>query len=181
VRKDQPHERPVQIGSKELLTAAGPALVAEVLQRFGAARIQVAGTSMLPAIRPRDVLHVEPRPLQNLRIADIILFTLNNRLFAHRVVRTGVDDAGRLVLVTRGDTHRDEDQPIVSDQVLGQVLTVWRNGRAHQAPFAYSRAGSLAWRAAASCLRIASRLARTRFARMTAADRAALRPSDTET
>ncbi|HMF61560.1 MAG TPA: S24/S26 family peptidase [Vicinamibacterales bacterium] len=170
----------MQVGSKELLTAAGPALVAEVLQRFGAARIQVAGTSMLPAIRPRDVLHVEPRPLQNIRIADIVLFTLNNRLFAHRVVRTGVDDAGSPMLVTRGDTHRDEDQPIASHQVLGQVLTVWRNGRAHQAPFAYSRAGSLAWRAAAFCLQIASRLRGRGVPKMAAADRAALRPSSTE-
>jgi hypothetical protein len=148
----------VQVRPKKLLTDAGPALVAEVLQRFGAARIQVGGTSMLPAIRPRDVLIVETRPLQKIRVADIVLFTLNNRLFAHRVVRTGVDDAGCLVLVTRGDTHHDEDLPIASHQLLGQVVTVWRNGRAHQAPFARSRAGSLAWRTAASCLQMASRL-----------------------
>jgi signal peptidase I len=142
---------------QDLLTAAAPALVADVLQRFGAARIQVAGMSMLPAIRPHDVLLVERRPLQNIRVADIVLFTLNNRLFAHRVVRTGADDAGCPTLVTRGDTHRDEDQPIASHQLLGQVVTVWRNGRAHQAPFAYSRAGSLAWRAAASCVQLACR------------------------
>jgi Peptidase S24-like len=150
----------VQVRPKELLTEAGPALVAEVLQRFGAARIQVAGTSMLPAIRPRDVLLVEPRPLQDIRVADIVLFTLDNRLFAHRVVRTGVDDAGCLMLVTRGDTHRDEDLPIAPHQLLGQVVTVWRNGRAHRAPFACSRSGSLAWRAAAACVQIASRLRR---------------------
>jgi hypothetical protein len=148
----------VQVGPKELLTAAGPGLVAEVLQRFGAVTIQVAGTSMLPAIRPRDVLLVQPRPFQHIRVGYIVLFILHNRLFAHRVVRTGVDDAGRLMLVTRGDTHRHEDQPIGSHQVLGQVLTVWRNGRAQQAPFAYSRAWSLAWGAAAACMRTALRM-----------------------
>jgi signal peptidase len=148
----------VQGSQEELLSAAGPALVAEALRRFGGARIQVTGTSMLPAIRPRDVLLVEPRPLQNIRVADIVLFTLNNRLFAHRVVRTAVDETGCPVLVTRGDTHRHEDQPIASGQVLGQVMTVWRNGRAHQAPFACSRAGSLVWRAAVSCMQMALRL-----------------------
>ena len=148
----------MQVGPKELLTAAGPALVAEVLHRFGAVTIQVAGTSMLPAIRPRDALVVEPRPLENIRIADIVLFTLHNRLFAHRVVRTEINGAGHLMLVTRGDTHRHEDQPIASHQVLGQVLTVWRNGRALQAPFAYSRARSLAWRAAVFCMQTASRM-----------------------
>jgi hypothetical protein len=38
------------------------------------------------------------------------------------------------------------------------VVTVWRNGRAHQAPFTRSRFGSLAWRAAASCLQMVLRL-----------------------
>jgi signal peptidase I len=148
----------VQVGPQELLTAAGPGLVAEVLQRFGAVTIQVAGTSMLPAIRPRDLLLVQPRPFQKIRVADVVLFTVHDRLFAHRVVRTGVDDAGCLVLVTRGDTHGDDDKPIAPHQVLGQVVTMWRNGRPHQAPFAYSRTASLAWRAAAACMRTASRI-----------------------
>jgi Peptidase S24-like len=153
----------VQVGQEELLTTAGPALVAEALRRFGAARVRVTGISMLPAIRPRDVLLVEPRALEQIRVDDIVLFTLDDRLFAHRVVRTGVDDSGGPALVTRGDTHRDEDLPITSSQLLGQVLTVWRSGRAIQAPFPHSRAGSLAWLAAVECLQLASRT-RARFA-----------------
>lgn len=152
----------MQVGQKELLTTAAPALVADLLRRFGAARVQVAGTSMLPAIRPRDVLFVERRPLEQIRVDDIVLFTLDDRLFAHRVVRADVDDTGCATLVTRGDTHRDEDLPITSSQLLGQVLTVWRNGRAIPAPFPYSRAGSLAWLAAARCLQLAFRT-RERF------------------
>jgi hypothetical protein len=60
--------------------------------------------------------------------------------------------------VTKGDTLADEDLPITSSQLLGRVLTVWRSGRAHQAPFPYSRSWSLVSLAAARCLRLASRI-----------------------
>lgn len=142
----------MQGGQEILLTAAAPALIAEALRRFGAARVQVAGASMLPAIRPRDVLFVERRAIQQIQIGDIVLFALDHRLFAHRVVRTGVDTAGAPTLVTRGDTHRDEDLPIASSQLLGQVLSVSRNGRTHAAPFPYSWAASRLSRAAVWCL-----------------------------
>ena len=118
----------MQGGQEELLTTAAPALIADVLRRFGNARLRVAGASMLPAIRPRDVLFVERRAIQQIQIGDIVLFALDDRLFAHRVVRRDVDEAGAPTLVTRGDTHRDEDLPIASNQLLGQVLTVTRNG-----------------------------------------------------
>jgi signal peptidase I len=132
----------VQVGQKSLLTAVGPALLADVLRRFGAARVAVAGTSMLPAIRPRDVLVVERRTIHQIQVGDVALFALGHRLFAHRVVRTGVDQTGAPTLVTRGDTHGDEDLPIGSSELLGQVLTVSRNGRSLGTPSAYSRAWS---------------------------------------
>ncbi len=148
-------------GSQEvLLTTAAPALVADVLRRFGSAQLRVAGASMLPAIRPRDVLFVERRAIQQIQIGDIVLFALDDRLFANRVVRKDVDETGAPTLVTRGDTHRDEDLPIESSQLLGQVLTVSRNGRTHAAPFPYSWAASLLSRAAAWCLQ-PNRRART--------------------
>lgn len=148
----------MQGGQEELLTAVVPALLADALRRFGAARLQVAGTSMLPAIRPHDVLFVEQCPIQHIRVDDVVLFSLDHRLFAHRVVRKGIDDTGSPTLVTRGDTHRDEDLAITSSQLLGQVMTVWRDGQAQPAPFPYWRAGSLVSRTAAWCLHLASRI-----------------------
>jgi hypothetical protein len=141
----------VQVRQEELLTPAGPSLLAESLRRFGAARLRVGGTSMLPAIRPRDVLVIEPRPLQQIRVSDIVLFTLGDRLFVHRVVRTAVDESGALTLVTRGDTHREDDLPISASQLLGEVVTVWRGRRRRHAPFPYSRAASVLSLTAARC------------------------------
>jgi hypothetical protein len=142
----------VQVGQEDLLTPAGPSLLAECLRRFGAARLRVGGTSMLPAIRPRDVLVIEPRPLQQIRVSDIVLFTLGDRLFVHRVVRKGTDESGAPTLVTRGDTHREDDLPISASQLLGQVVAVWRGRRRHHAPFPYSRTASMLSLAAVRCL-----------------------------
>jgi hypothetical protein len=123
---------------------------------------------MLPAIRPRDVLVIEPRALQQIRVSDIVLFTLGDRLFVHRVVRKGIDETGAPTLVTRGDTHRDDDLPIVSGQLLGQVVAVWRGGRRHQAPFAYSSAASVLSLIAARCLgRLRTALTRQQVASAT--------------
>lgn len=142
----------MQVGQEDLLTAAGPSLLAESLRRFGTARLRVAGTSMLPAIRPRDVLVIETRPLEQIRVSDIVLFRLAGRLFVHRVVGRSADESGAPTLVTRGDTHRHDDLPIAASQLLGQVVTVWRGRRERRAPFAYSPAAGVLWLAAARCM-----------------------------
>jgi peptidase S24-like protein len=147
----------VQFGQEEVLTAAGPALVVEALRRFAAVRVRVHGTSMLPAIRPRDVLVVQHRQLETISVGDIVLFASTNRLFAHRVVRTHMAADGRALLVTKGDTHSDADLPIDGHQLLGQVVAVWREGRARLAPFPYSRLSSLVSLGAVQCVQLASR------------------------
>ena len=43
----------------DAVAKTAPALIAEVLQRFGEARVRALGTSMLPAIGPHDVLLVQ--------------------------------------------------------------------------------------------------------------------------
>jgi signal peptidase I len=152
----------VRGGAEKLLTDAGPALIAEVLRRFGRARVRVDGNSMLPAIRPGDVLFIAPRAIAQIKPADIVLFRVGSRLFAHRVVRIGTGYSGAPFLVTKGDTHHREDLPIVSSQLLGRVLGVSRNGRGRAEPLPYSRIASAAWMAASNGLRLASRIASLR-------------------
>jgi hypothetical protein len=102
-----------------------PALVAEVLRRFGAARVRAFGSSMLPGIRPGDLLHVRSTTASALATGDVALFVRDGRLFAHRVV--GMTAAGRLR--TRGDALRHADPAVAPSQVLGAVIRVSRGGR----------------------------------------------------
>jgi hypothetical protein len=106
------------------------ALTVESLARFGRARIGVTGSSMLPAIWGGDVIDIEDRPLDRVRVADIAVFLRNGRLFVHRVV----EHLGTS-LVTRGDTVPTADAPDDAPEFLGVVTRVARAGGASEAPF----------------------------------------------
>lgn len=132
-------------------------LAAESLRRTGRLRLRVTGSSMLPAIRPGDVLEVRACSAERVRPGMVVLFERDGRLFAHRAIR-----AAEPGLVTRGDTLAHDDGAVGEAQLLGAVVEVRRGGRV-----VASRA-TVVTRAAALVLRrspLASRL----FARWSAA------------
>lgn len=112
----------------DAVALTGAALIAEVLQRFGEARVRVLGTSMLPSIGPRDVLLVRRCSLERAAVGDIVLFVVGVRLFAHRVIEIGANPAAPH-LITKGDAHRLADAPVSPQQLLGQVVAVSRDDR----------------------------------------------------
>jgi signal peptidase len=99
-------------------------LAAEAIRSFGELRLRVTGSSMLPAIRPDDVLLVHDCRIDDAGPGDIILFVRHRRLFAHRVVSRS--DA---LLVTQGDSVAETDAPVTAHEVLGKVIYVMRRGR----------------------------------------------------
>lgn len=105
------------------------ALIADVLHRFGEARVRVTGSSMLPSIWPGDVLTIRRRAIREVRTGEIAVFTRHDRLFAHRVVA----HAGRR-LVTQGDAVPSRDAPVNEAELLGAVVSVSRDGRNARPP-----------------------------------------------
>jgi len=103
-------------------------LVSEVLQLSGRVRIRVLGDSMFPSILPGDILVVERQELNQLHPGRIVLFTRNGRLFAHRVVGEHRRNDLR-VLVTCGDSRRENDAPVFPHELLGCVTSIFRGQR----------------------------------------------------
>ena len=101
----------------------GDELATELVRSTGRLRLAVVGSSMLPAIRPRDVLLIRRCEPDAARVGDVVLFTRDARLFAHRVVAAGA------TLVTRGDALPDADAPVQPSELLGRVERVVRHGR----------------------------------------------------
>jgi signal peptidase I len=101
----------------EAAERAAPDLIREVIQRFGFARIRVFGGSMLPAIRPGDVLHVRAATAAEIAPGQVVVFERDGRLFAHRVVARTAAGLFR----TRGDAHWRKDPSICDSQILGVV------------------------------------------------------------
>ena len=61
-------------------------LAGEVLRASGRVRLQVTGWSMLPSVWPGDTLVIESVASDAVSEGDIVLFSRERRLFAHRVV-----------------------------------------------------------------------------------------------
>jgi signal peptidase I len=132
----------VQDGEEKLLmAAAGPGLLAEVLRRFGEVRLRVSGTSMVPAIRPGDVLIVRRCAIEDIDPGDVVLFRGGRRLFVHRVTRTLLG-SGPAVLMTKGDALRRHDPPVRSSHLLGRVTQIRANKPVLRDRLRYSRIGS---------------------------------------
>src|SRR5262245_60784436 len=105
----------------------GIELFGDIILRFGRAKVRVTGSSMMPSIWPGDVLTVERRPVGQLQDGEIVVFTREGRLFAHRVIAHGDRH-----LVTRGDTVPSSDAPVSEAELLGVVVLASRRGRSRK-------------------------------------------------
>lgn len=116
-------------------------VIALVVPRImGAVPLVVLTGSMQPSIRPGDVVVVQPTPVNELEIGDVITFqpvSGNPSLTTHRIINILHDDSGNVLSVTtQGDANNVADPPIIPDQINGRVryqiplvgyLTVTRN------------------------------------------------------
>lgn len=108
----------------EFQTAAKRDLIAEVAREFGEVRLKVTGTSMLPSVWPGDILTVSRRSAAELVPGQIVLCYRNRAFVAHRLVAKRGDS-----VITRGDSLPHQDRPFRDDEVLGEVVSILRDGR----------------------------------------------------
>lgn len=102
-----------------------PALFAKLkseIESAGEARFRIAGTSMLPLIRPGEIIRVEPLQGEPEKF-DILVFKADDRLMGHYVWHLNELSAvaGEKTVVTRGLYHGLEDLPVPMESVLGRV------------------------------------------------------------
>jgi len=103
-------------------------LAAEVVRSFGELRLRAAGSSMLPAVWPGDVLSVCGRNPDQALPGDIILFARDGRLFAHRVVKKAIHQ-GTPYWITRGDRLDRHDPQVSPHELLGRITSIHRGHR----------------------------------------------------
>jgi hypothetical protein len=105
-------------------SALGCELATDVVRSFGEVRLKVIGASMLPSVWPGDVVTVQRRELTELRPGQIVLIHREGELIAHRVMSSADDQ-----LITQGDSLPHCDPPISPFEIVGQVVSILRNGR----------------------------------------------------
>lgn len=131
-------------------------LAAEAIRCFGALRLRVTGTSMLPALRPEDVLMIRHCCIGDAGRGDVVLYIRQRRLFAHRVV-----SCSGAQLVTQGDGLAEADVPVKAHELLGKVVRVIRRGKTvpHEAgPGLLARMAAALFRRSSGAGRLFTRL-----------------------
>jgi hypothetical protein len=130
-------------------------LTGEIVRTFGEIRLRVFGTSMVPSILPGDLISIQRALVSEISIGEVVLYSREERLFAHRVVGAAcVSNSGGLhasleaftakvlarpaggeptpvqaSLITRGDRLGYDDPPISCAEIVGRVTSVERKGR----------------------------------------------------
>ena len=99
-------------------------LVHSVARSCGEVRLKVTGSSMLPVVWPGDEITVTRREVAELQPGEIVLYRRDGGLTAHRIERIAHDH-----LITRGDSLPSSDPPVRPDEIVGRVLSIFRNGR----------------------------------------------------
>jgi signal peptidase I len=117
---------------ENVATTQACGLAGDVVRTFGEVRLRVFGTSMVPSILPGDLIFIQRAHLSEISPGEIVLYSREGRLFAHRVVaRAGSHD--NLRLITRGDRLSHNDPPVLSSELLGRVTSIQcADGRGHR-------------------------------------------------
>ena len=102
---------------------------------------------MLPTVRDGDCVTVAPVDPRAVAVGDVLFCRTWRGPVAHRVARIGgaqPDDARRQSprqFTLRGDAALDNDRPVAAPDVIGRVVSVDRDGRAHDLAFPGGRVG----------------------------------------
>ena len=100
--------------------------MADLLLRQRRYRFRVCSDSMMPALRPGELLQLEPTSYEQLAAGDLVAARVGEILVCHRLVRSYTDEQGVRWLVTKGDRSAYEDDPIRTEQGIGRVARVIR-------------------------------------------------------
>jgi len=85
--------------------------------------LRASGTSMFPFIREGDVLLIDECITDNLHTADIAVYKIEGKSFAHRVLWNAKD-----FLFLKADTHFSVEK-IHTSEITGKLKAITRNGR----------------------------------------------------
>ena len=97
---------------------------------------------MLPTVRDGDCVTVAPVDPRAVAVGDVLFCRTPRGPVAHRVASIGAQPNARPSQFTlRGDASLENDRPVAAPDVIGRVVSVDRDGRAHDVAFPGGRVG----------------------------------------
>jgi len=109
------------------LAVAAAFLIFPFVAYYGNEILVVTSTSMLPALKPNDLIVVEPATIDQIKVGDIITFDSHMEdwgIIAHRTVEV-TEKNGELAIRTKGDNvERQDFWYITGADLTGRVIEV---------------------------------------------------------
>lgn len=106
---------------------------ADLLREGHLVKFRAPGDSMYPTICDGDLITVAPINPSDVVMEDIILYRHQSGVVAHRVIDIEAHQPSVLspqhCFTLRGDAAINDDFPVHSNQILGKVVALERNGR----------------------------------------------------
>lgn len=100
-----------------------------LLEEGKSVRFQAKGWSMHPFIRNGDFITVSPIENSSIKVGDVVFYsTAGNRFIVHRVINKYAKD-GSLTMLIKGDACFGPPESVNSQNVLGKVVAIERDGR----------------------------------------------------
>ncbi len=93
----------------------------EIPSIFGYKPMSVLTGSMMPLIKPGDLILVKDAEPSDIKIGDVITYWMNDILVTHRVIEV-INSGGEPVFRTKGDANKLEDGILVTpEQLVGRL------------------------------------------------------------
>ena len=92
-------------------------------------RFQAKGWSMHPFIQNGDFITVSPIENSSIKIGDVVFYsTTESRVLVHRVIHKYKKD-GSMTMLIKGDACFGPPESVNSQNVLGKIVAIERDGR----------------------------------------------------
>ncbi|MBL4585717.1 MAG: hypothetical protein JKX84_01465 [Flavobacteriales bacterium] len=100
----------------------------DILRSETAVRLRLSGNSMFPFLLRNDVAIIEPIPVSELKVGQVVVFENDDRWIAHRLVLLNYVDE-KVQLQTQGDSLPRADKIFGEKDYLGVISAVFRNDK----------------------------------------------------
>lgn len=111
-----------------VIFAAGSALAAAVVvpRVAGATPYTILTGSMRPSLPPGTLVAVKPKPVDELKVGDVVTYQLKSgepTVVTHRITQIGTNLKGEMSFTTKGDANNVADaNPVQPEQIRGELL-----------------------------------------------------------
>lgn len=97
------------------------------------ASLKIDDDLMKPSLIPGDRVTIEPSSINQLKVGNLVVLSINNKPVVRRVARFIVDKSD-IYLVARDDSRHKEEKPVKDIKVIGVVSELMRDGKKIKVP-----------------------------------------------